>query len=324
MTTVDTRTAGDELLRWVSEAGSGSWDRLRDASAYLSHKHQLNQRPWALASQLSSLGHLDIDWSTRKWSVASPTLNVVRGLGLCVVLTGSRPHYVDRRFDEATDDLDIYPFEVPQPPAPAAKYAKCASVEVADDVARRLGASLVIDPPRALLSALRPVDEMAMKPAPPPPLEEAQRFDPKTLGWQGERQKRASLYRFDLHGRAVPPRLDEQPGLYRVDLHGRAVHRRLDEYGYWWSIDLSAGQFLALRESATAVLRWRRPSRHGGPPGCLEVRQQLSLPILAERAATICSGLAPVEVDGWRRYLNVPHDTAERLAQRLLQKLEVI
>ena len=136
-----TGSAGDELLRWISETGSGSWDRLRDAAAYVCEKHDLKVRPWTLATELSALGHLDVNWSNREWSVAPPALNLVPGLGLCIVLTGSRPHYVDERFDEATDDLDVYPFEVSQGQAPAAKFAKCASVEVAQNVAEALGSA---------------------------------------------------------------------------------------------------------------------------------------------------------------------------------------
>lgn len=296
------RSAGDDLLRWISEAGAGSWERLRDASAYVCEKHQLKRRPWTLASDLSTLGHLDIDWATRSWSVAPPALNLVPGLGLCVLLTGSRPHYVDRRFEQATDDLDVYPFEVPQAPRPCAKFAKCASVEVAQRVAVALGASLAVDPAGALVKALRAVDEEPIEAAPAPALEEARRFDSSSLAWVGD------------HGR--------RPGLYRIDIHGRPVHRRLDEYGCWWAVDLPAGQFLALRGCDGPVLRWRPPI--GDDPPCFEVRRELSLPILAERAATVSSGFAPRLVGGWRQYVNVPRNLSGAIAEALLQELLVV
>lgn len=298
-TAQQTGSAGDDLLRWVSEAGAGSWERLRDACAYVTQKHGLDRRPWTLATELSALGHIDIDWRTRSWSVSSPAINIVPGLGLCVLLTGSRPFYVDRRFEEATDDLDVFPFEVAQAPAPAAKYAKCASVDVAERVAGGMGALLVIDPAGCLTGALRPADEEPIEAAPEPSLEEARRFDPATLRWE-----------FD-HGR--------RPGLYRMDLHGRPVHRRLDEYGSWWAIDLAAGQFLAIRDRAEPVVRWR-PARGDVPPR-FDVRRELSLPVLAERAVTVCSGLVPQLQGDWRRYRNVRRDIAERIAAALLQQL---
>jgi hypothetical protein len=297
-----TGSAGDELLRWASEAGSGSWERLRDVSAFITQKHRLARRPWSLASDLSALGHLDIDWRSRSWSVAPPALNVVPGLGLCVVLTGSRPHYVDVRFEAATDDLDVYPFEVPQPPSPAAKFAKSASLEVAERIAKGVGARLVIDPAAALVAAILPVDEEALQLAPEPALDEALRFDHATLQWQSD------------HGR--------KPGLYRVDLHGRPVHRRLIADGTWWAIDLPAGQFLELQSRTEAVIRWRRPQ--GEAPAVFEVHRDVSLPLLAQRAATVCSGLVPT-VDGmWRSYLNVPHPIAARIAAALLQPLPIL
>jgi hypothetical protein len=272
---------------------------LRDACAYVAQKHGLERRPWTLATELSALGHLDIDWKTRSWSVSPPAINIVPGLGLCAVLTGSRPFYVDRRFSQATDDLDVYPFEVLQPPAPAARFAKCASVEVAERVAAGMSALFVVDPAGGLTDALRPVDEEPIEAAPEPSLEEARRFDPATLRWEAD------------HGR--------RPGLYRLDLYGRPVHRRLDEYGSWWAIDLAAGQFLVLRERDEPVIRWRSPTSDA--PARLDVRREVSLPVLAERAATVCSGLTPQLEGNWHRYRNVPRDIAGRIAAALLQPL---
>jgi hypothetical protein len=299
MTAPTAASAGDDLLRWASEAGSGTWERLRDASAYVAEKHGLRRRPWALAMDLSALGHLDIDWKTRSWSVAPPTINVVPGLGLWVVLTGSRPYHVDRRFEEATNDLDVYPDEIPQPPSPAAKFAKCASLDVAERVAQGMRAQVVLDPAAQLANVMRPVDEELIEIAPEPALEEALRFDETALRWVPDHQR--------------------LPGLYRVDLHGRPVHRRLDEHGNWWAIDLPAGQFLSLRTRGEPVVRWRHPSE--GALGRFDVRQELSLPILAERALTVSSGLAPEVKDGWRRHINVPLHLAERIAGALLQRL---
>lgn len=296
-----TGSAGDELLRWVSEAGSGSWERLRDVCAFIAQKHGLSRRPWSLASDLSALGHLDIDWRTRSWSVAPPALNVVPGLGLCVVLTGSRPHYVDKRFEAATDDLDVYPFEVPQAPSPSAKFAKCASLDVAERVAAGVGAQLVIDPAATLVEAMRPVDEEPIQLAPEPALDEAVRFDPASLQWRSDHRR--------------------VPGLYRVDLRGRPVHRRLLADGSWWAIDLPAGQFLELRARTETVIRWCRPQ--GEAPAMFEVHRDVSLPLLAHRAATVCSGLVPTINGTWRSYLNVPNRIAASIAAALLQPLPV-
>ena len=293
---------GDELLRWVSETGSGTWERLRDAAAHVCRKHELRWRPWYLANDISAFGHMDIDWDSRAWSVALPTLNLVPGLGLFVVLTGSRPHYVDKRFEQATDSQQVFPLDIPHTHSPRTKLAKCASVKVAETVAERLESQLVIDPAHGLVASMRRVDESPMAKAAPVPVEEAMKFDAAHVEWsQVER---------------------EEPGLYRIDLHGRAVHRRLDEYGKWWSIDLAVGQFLELHTSGKRVLRWARSSDL--QPSALEVRQGITLPILAERALRVSSGLPPSRrADGWKRYVNIPRELAERIADRLLQDLQI-
>ena len=288
--------AGDDLLRWSSEVGSGSWNRLRDACAYLTERYSLRLRPWTLASRLSSLGHIEIDWNNQRWSVAPPTINVVPGLGLCTVLTGSRPYHLGRRFEKATDDLDVFPFDIPQHPNPTAKYAKCASVEVAIKVAVGMEALLVFDPASALIDALRSIeDNDLLEAAPAPPLEEASRFNGDSLGWD------------KIH--------DRSPGLYRVDLHGRPVHRWLDDHGRWWELDLATGQFLAIRTRQAPVCRWQGSTSQAF--GQFEVRGDLSLPILAERALTVSSGLLPTVSDKWRSYHNIPRLLAEKIAHKL-------
>lgn len=292
---------GDDLLRWASEAGAGGWERLRDVCSYLTYKHERNRRPWVVASELSQLGHLDINWETRSWSIAPPALNLVPGLGICLVLTGSRPHYIDERFNEATSSMDVYPFSVEQEHAPSAKFAKCASVEVAQLTADRFGSRLIVDPASQLISVLRPIGEISASLASPPALDEAEFFDSATLEWNRSH-----------HGK---------PGLYRLELHGRKTHRRLDRDGVWTKVDLSLGQFQELQWSQTPVLRWIAPTEN--EPAYLDVRRELSLPLIAERAAVICSGFLPKQVGKWRRYGNVPESIARSLSTLLRSPLSL-
>jgi hypothetical protein len=149
---------------------------------------------------------------------------------------------------------------------------------------------------------MRSVDEPEIKPAAEPPLDDATRFNAASMGWD-------------------PVETRPTPGLYRVDLHGRNVHRRLDDYERWWDIDLAAGQFMELEKAGKSVLRWRPPDR--GRPSAIEVHERVHLPILAERAFRVSSGLRHQKIDEYRRYVNVPRDLAELAAERLLQELQV-
>ena len=290
-------TAPDDLLRWASETGGGSWRHLRDAAAYLARIHELDLRPWQLTVPLASLGHLDIDWEEQRWSVAPPAVVLSPGMGLCAYLVGARPSRMLERFDAATEDQDVYPFELTQRIAPAALFAKCSSVPVAEDVASRLGIPLISDPASGVVEELPRValDEASL--SSPIPLEDGlERFDPTDGQW-----------------RPVTGR--DQEGLYRLDLFGRNMHRlhRDDE---WFSVDKATGQLLVL-EGRSDLLFWCRPSSDFRVPSTLEVVDWLGLPPLAERAAVVSSGLVPVWSGNRRIYRNVARPTATTIAERL-------
>ena len=301
---------GGELLQWASEVGRGKWEDLREAAVHVARKNGIRLRPSTLASQLTSLGHLDIDWEVREWSVARPTLNVVPGLGLCTLLTGSRPYYLRRQFDDATEGLDVYPIIVTQPPfdpryaatAPAALFAKCASIEVAADVARRTGAEFVVAPATSLANALPSLDPDTLRRASPPDLDlDVDWFNPQDLTWARPHQ---------------PPR----PGLYRLDLLERTSYLWYDQ-GSWCSTDLPEGQFLALRREHKQVMRWVAAPVGLGQSSRLEVRREVHLPQVAERAVTICDGKVPTLKGEWKRYKNVPRHVWQTIASRLGQSM---
>lgn len=299
---------GDELLQWASEAGSGKWEALRAAAGHVARKHGLRTRPWTLARDLSKLGHLDIDWETQGWSIASPTMNVVPGLGLCVVLTGSRPYYLIQRFRDATNDRDVFDFTMRQPKthnsAPAAIFAKCASLDVAKEVATRMGANLVFDPSTSLAASMPSLDDQDLQRTSPPDLDlDTEWFNPHEVEWK------------ECESRGTPVE-----GLYRQQLTER---RRYLWYGAgrWSKIDFSYGQFRALRDTGQHVMEWTEEAANGSMASRLEVHKDVRLPDVAERALTICDGRVPVVPDvshtGYLRYSNV----SERVCQLISQKL---
>lgn len=290
-------TASDDLLRWASETGSGSWHHLRDAAAHLARTHSLELRPWQLAVPLASLGHLDIDWREQRWSVAAPAVALSPGMGLCATLVGARPSRIVERYREATEDLNVYPFQLPQRHAPAALFAKCSSVEVTKGVASRLGVPLIFDPASGIVEELPSIVLEEVSPGSPIPNEDGlERFNPINGRW-----------------RRVSARDEE--GLYRLDLYGRSMHR-LHRSGDWYSVDKATGQVLLL-EGKNDLLFWCEPSSDSRVPSTLEVVTWLGLPPLAERAAVVSSGLVPVISGNRRIYRNVARSTATTIAERL-------
>jgi hypothetical protein len=296
-------TAGDDLLMWASETGSGSWNGLRDTAAYLSRVYETSDRPWYLAAPLSDLGHVDISWTQQRWSVARPALAMARGSGLCAYLVGSRPRRMMERFLAAADELDVYPFEIAQNNAPYAVYAKCAGVDAARAVAERLKVPLIFDPSTALAEAVHLVDASRLELGAPPPIEDTlELFDTGTYRW-----------------RRTDDRIGH--GLYRTDLYGRNIYRfHRDEQ--WFKVDRAMGQLLALHDTS-GLMRWSAPSADWKTPSVLEVPSWMALPQLAERAAVAASGLLPVRTRGKRLFRNVTRIVASILSERLRVQLSV-
>lgn len=290
-------SAGDDLLIWASETGSGSWAQLRDTAAYLARVHGAQDRPWYLAAPLSDLGHLDLSWSSERWSVSNPALVMARGCGLCAFLVGARPRRLLERFQEAADAQDIYPFEIPQGRAPAALFAKCASVESGRALADRVGIPLLFDPSAALAQRVLRIDPTSLELASPVPFEDTlERFDSQSAKWVSSGDR-------------------DQPGLYRTDLYGRSIFR-LSRDGQWYKVDQATGQLLVLN-SRSDLLRWSQPSPDWAKPSLVEVPSWLALPQLVERSLVAASGLLPIRERGKRLYRNVSRVVAASLAERL-------
>src|SRR5260370_29362438 len=74
----------DALLHWISERGQGSLTSFRRAHDWLKAGHPATAGAehwtWTLES-LQSLGHVEIDWSARRWQVAPSTIVTMVGGG---------------------------------------------------------------------------------------------------------------------------------------------------------------------------------------------------------------------------------------------------
>lgn len=310
-------TAGDELLRWTSEVGNGTWDSLKLAIGQLATKHSFKMKAWSFASMLSHLGHLDIDWNQNRWSIAKPTLNLIPGLGLCMLLTGSRPFHFEKLFEDATDDLSVYPLPFEQKRkekyqdkilGPKSLFATFDTIEKAEKLAELIKAPLNLDPGKNLLALLASV-ERPIQLAAPPFNNECKFFDPNKLEWRNAQQPLKA-------------------GLYKVESY-RISHLWFD--GESWShIEPSLGQFKAIKQTDNVVLEWSPDTYSDGihsEASRLEVAEAVFLPNLVERALTLYSGFLPryyqssLSGRSVRRYLNVPVETAQMLGVMLDTKI---
>jgi hypothetical protein len=287
---------GDALLRWASEHESGSWHQLREATADVLATAGARERAATIARRLSDLGHLDLDWTARRWSVAPPVLAVSPGMGMCAYLAGWRTAFLINRYRQATDDLDIFPFEVTQHRAPTAYFAKAADVDVLVDLADQLHVPVVWDPSSQLsmFVELPALDNLQLG-APPPADDSLQRLDPLDGA-------------FHATGNRGPE------GLYRFDLHGLTEHRLLAD-GQWRIVDRATGMAHVLR--GESIIVWHKASADLRTPRAMTVPRWLTLPEIAARAAVAATGLLPVTVNDRRVYRNVSHENAATIAESL-------
>jgi hypothetical protein len=307
-------TAGDEVLQWASEVGSGSWNTLQDGILHVCRKHEVNIRPATIVNQLSNLGHLDMDWDSRRWSIAKPALNIVPNLGLCAILTGSRPHFLLELFNDAANNLDVYPIPDLQQPknrfngapiAPSPVIIKCVSLETAKTVAGTAKIELITNPAESLSNVLPDFSKIKDKRASPPGNLDTKWFCPKTRSWEDAERKPLS-------------------GLHRIDIANQAEFR-WNEGDDWWHTDLSTGQFLAVQETTATVFKWTEGTPNRGVADRFEVLKELRLPSLAMRTATICDGFLPeIEAtDNYIRFLNVPLEVAKKIAHSVGHNVSV-
>ena len=303
-------TAGDELLRWVSEVGSGSWEQLKQTSKYLMARHKLNRRDSVLGSNLSKLGHLEIDWLNSRWAVVKPTINVIPGMGLIVVLTGSRPQIVEDKFESAAgDSMDVFalPLHFQSIENPHSRMLKCASLAEAKDIAAKLGARVVVDPASRLAGSMKSLDKIQPVEATEPHKNEFEAikvFNCAANSWQLISRLKSFKWTDGLF---------EAPGWGRP----RFLIRR---DGRWYQLEKSHGLFMEYqRVGRTNVMQYK--SQNETQPSYLYLDSDVVLPMLAERALVMCSGFAAKSINTKTAYINVPKDLAIYIANKLGQKI---
>jgi hypothetical protein len=263
-----------------------------------------------LGSNLSKLGHLEIDWLNSRWAVVKPTINVIPGMGLIVVLTGSRPQIVEDKFESAAgDSMDVFalPLHFQSIDNPHSRMLKCANLEEAKDIAAKLGARVVVDPATRLAGSMKSLDEIQPVEATEPHKNEFEAikvFNCAANSWQLISRLRSFKWTDGLF---------EAPGWGRP----RFLLRR---DGRWYQLEKSHGLFLEYqRVGRTNVMQYKSQSET--QPSYLHLDSDVVLPMLAERALVMCSGFASKSINTKTAYINVPKDLAIYVANKLGQKI---
>jgi hypothetical protein len=296
------------FLEWLSESGCGTWSDFARVHQWLfpSAPGRRPVKPNHTASMLASLGHVEIDWHEGRWSVAPPILTILPGAGEHAVLVGSRTRTLAARLEkatavDATDDLLLRVF--PQASAPDAVFVACTNESNVLDLATTLGIGFEYSVAGRLSALLTPVSEGLIPVASPPESAlERQRWDPRTLRWN-------------------PAVGQWQAGLYRYRTAGLRKYRYFTDSSTCYRVEFPVGAYVELRRIGSNVLTYS----YEGVNGVLSVPARVPLPALQARVAALCSGIAPAfdgKIDAVK-YLNVPQDLANSIADSLGQDLAV-
>lgn len=297
-------TRHDMLLQWASERGEGSWELFKETFDWLCPP--TDRQPWETPGfsirLLSALGHLEIDWSARRWSATPPTLTLLPEAGGHLLLTGERTRALTDALEGAIGDSpDLFalpPHE--QPYAPSAQLIACESAREAQRLADDLGATFTYSASDQLASILPTIDDQVDRGRAPAP--------PSGYG----------VKRFDLDElRPYDTDRFDRPGLYEHAAPAGPEFRLVDDDGLSYRIDRAWGIYAALSRWGENKLRYFEQSVNGD----LAVQVDAPLPPLQARAATLCTGLAPEKRNKVLLYRNVPMRIAEAIARSLDQSV---
>lgn len=298
----------ETLLEWISERGEGTWGVFRESQDWFLNKGRSDQSrtpPARTATTMSILGHLEIDWSSRKWSAAPAVLTIVPSGGANALLTGGRTRQLLADIAEATNEevtQDLLMKRLTQPEAPDAIHIASENEQRVEELARTLGIRYEYSVADRLSRILPSVDDYL----------ESARSTPAPGKFETERY----LFRNGAIWDEVSS--DASPGLYRYNTWGGYTYRFFSD-GHHYDVDLATGVYAELSRTGSSVLEYVVNEVNG----TLRVPWGAPLPILYARAAALCTGIEPRSILSYREFRNVPAEIAQRIAGGLGQRLAV-
>jgi hypothetical protein len=311
----------DLLLRWASERAEGSLTSFRQAYDWLSQADTKSDHwTWALQS-LQVLGHLEVDWTTRRWEVAPPTIATIAGGGEYALLCGARPGWFMRRLDHPDTDSDVaraaggivMERPLPQKGGPSLRLVTFGEEDAAEACAR-LGVRYSPLAGDQLLSLLPRLTLLIR------------------AGLRGDAGLPGGVFPTRMGaGEAGRPLFEDMenpleigPGAYCMTLFDTKRYFFVLKDGPVFESGRGEVVYMELCRRGQNVLRWDETSQ------ALLVPARFRLPQLLERAAVLRTGLLPATcTDGrshaiYLRYRNIDQSFARLLSRQLFQELEVV
>lgn len=288
----------DELLYYLSHLGKMRWEKFKHGIECLNRDNKNPKSDSFYLKSLGIVGHLEYDPTILDWVYVSPATLVETATANQYVLAGSRSPDLISKIEKTVLSKGGEFCRIQEVDAPTTILLNDlteASIQEIQNmgihISRKFSAKLSCILPNIRLDSFEPDKSILNTPI--------ERFNIDRLKYEGNPS-------------------DMSEGLFRILNNGRYTH----------FIKLNNVQRKAPREwSEWLILRAFRKSKliyFKKEQQILQVKSPLTLPLLANRCAVLCSGHIPKWKNGFYCYPSVPNEIASRIAKSLNQQLEVL
>ncbi len=270
----------DRLLEWCSERETGTISTFREVHDWLAASESIESQAGLALYWMQTLGHLEADWSTKRWAIAPPVITALDDSGGNALLIGARPRWLMREIatmqDSPNDELAEIALRVialdphEQHGAPSVRYLTGPRDDTLERLAQVLGIRFEHRVSQRLMHMIPAIDSCldAGKGARTPVGVGVQRLMPDSSSrWQDVDDDRA-------------------PGTYQYESYG-APRYQYNDGTRRFETDKATAIFAELRRTQTHVLFYSPKFKEMYVPGWSP------LPLLAARCAVLRTGLVP-------------------------------
>lgn len=241
----------EQLLHWAAEVGEGKLGAFSDAHAWATGEEVPAMQTLRV---MTALGHVEVDWSGRRWAAVSPTITLLPDAGGYGLVVGARTARLASELIDGVDDPEVLVQAVAQWHAPDACFVAANSETALERLAEQLNLPFVHSVSERLGGVLPSLDAMLIASK-----------EPAVVDHYG-------VARFDLDAGFLPVDQDEGPGLYRYEIAGpRRMQFRADDDSRY-HVDLAVGAWADARRLGDTNLIWWEPDGMNGtlsrPGGC--------------------------------------------------------
>ena len=288
----------DELLYYLSHLGKIRWVKFKQGIECLNRDDQNPNSDSYYLKSFTSVGHLEYDSAILDWVYVAPATLVETATANQYVLVGSRTPDLISKIEKTVLSKGGEFRRIQEVDAPTTIFLRDlneASIQEIESmrihISREFSAKLSCILPNLRLDSFEPDKSMLNTPI--------EKFNVGELKYEGN-----------------PSNISE--GLFRIPNYGRYTHF-LKLNNIQRKVPPEWGAWLILRAFREPKLIYYKKEQQ-----ILQVKSPLTLPLLANRCAVLCSGRVPEWNNGFYCYHNVPIEIASRIANSLNQQLEVL